>query len=68
MSEVDAKKILKAIRCCRDDLCTQCPLQKDICDELWVDMETIPAELVDMIEEQLEELIKMKRPISCKRI
>ena len=60
IDQVNVKKIRKAIRCCRDDMCTQCPVQKDICDELWVDMETIPAELVDMIEEQLEEVLKLK--------
>lgn len=60
IDQVNVKKILKTIRCCRDDMCTQCPVQKDICDELWVDMETIPAELVDMIEEQLEEVLKLK--------
>ena len=48
------KDVLKAIRCCRDDLCAMCPLQKEICDELWVDMESLPADLVDMIEEELE--------------
>ena len=61
MSEQNrTKEILKAIRCCRDKLCTKCQLQAEICDELWVDMETIPAELVDMIEEQLEEKLKLK--------
>ena len=50
------KKVLKAIRCCRDDACMNCPLQKEICDELRVEMESLPAELVDMIEEELEEL------------
>ena len=52
------KEVLKAIRCCRDDLCANCPLQCEICDELWVDMESLPAELVDMIEEELEEKVK----------
>ena len=49
------RKVLKAIRCCRDDACMNCPLQKEICDELRVEMESLPAELVDMIEEELEE-------------
>ena len=47
-------EVLKAIRCCRDDNCRYCPLQKEICDELKVEMESLPAELVDMIEEELE--------------
>ena len=49
------KKVLKAIRCCRDDLCSLCPLQKEICDEMCVEMESLPAALVDRIEEELEE-------------
>ena len=52
------KEVLKAIRCCRDDFCTQCPLQKEICDELCVGMEKLPSDLVDMIEEELEEMLK----------
>ena len=47
--------ILKTIRCCREDLCTRCPMQMEICDELRVEMESLPAKLVDMIEEELEE-------------
>ena len=47
--------VLKAIRCCRDDNCRYCPLQGEICDQLRVDMESLPAELVDMIEDELEE-------------
>ena len=48
------REVLKAIRCCRDDNCRYCPLQKEICDELKVEMESLPADLVDMIEEELE--------------
>ena len=58
MNEVKVKRILKSIRCCRDDLCTQCPMQKEICDELRVEMESVPAELLDMIEEELEQKLK----------
>lgn len=47
--------VLKAIRCCRDDNCRYCPLQREICDELKVEMESLPADLVDMIEEELED-------------
>lgn len=54
------KEILKAIRCCRDDLCNKCPLQHEICDELWVDMESLPVALVEMIEDQLEEKLEVK--------
>ena len=48
------KEILEAIRCCRRDDCENCPLQKEICDQLIVDMDEIPAELMDMIERELE--------------
>ena len=48
------KKLLKAIRCCREDRCEDCPLQEEICDELRVDMVDLPEELVDMIEKELE--------------
>ena len=34
--------------------CENCPLQLQICDELEVEMESIPAELLDLIEEALE--------------
>ena len=62
MSEQNrTKEILKTIRCCRDKLCTKCPLQAEICDELWVDMETIPAELIDRIGDALEEALKRKQ-------
>ena len=58
MNEVKTKRILKAIRCCRDDLCARCPMQKEICDELRVESESIPVELLDMIEDELEEKLK----------
>lgn len=48
-------ELLEAIRCCREDDCENCPLQKEICDEFIVKMESLPADLVDMIEEELEE-------------
>ena len=50
-----AEDIREAIRHCRKDECEGCPLQKEICDELWVDMESLPVELVDMIEAELDE-------------
>lgn len=57
MSE-NLNDVIKAIRCCRDDNCKKCPLQLEICDELRVDMESLPVELVDKIEEELEEYRK----------
>ena len=53
------RDVLKSIRCCRDDLCAQCPLQKEICDALWVDMESLPVALVDKIEAELEQKLKL---------
>ena len=45
----------EALRCCREDDCEHCPLQPQICDELDVVMESVPAELLDMIEEALKQ-------------
>lgn len=51
---MDREKVLEALRCCREDEgCTRCPLQGEICDELRVDMEDVPTDLLDMIEELL---------------
>lgn len=48
------EELIKAIRCCRKSDCEHCPLQRDICDELDVLMESIPVELLNMIEDELE--------------
>ena len=48
------EELKKTLRCCRKDDCENCPLQLQICDELEVEMESIPTELLDMIEEALE--------------
>lgn len=48
------QEILMALQCCRkDDGCDGCPLQGEICDELIVEMEEVPAELLDLIEQAL---------------
>lgn len=47
--------LLIAVKCCREDRCEECPLQEKICDELCVAMESVPAELLDLIEENLED-------------
>ena len=48
--------ILEALQCCRkDDGCDGCPLQGEICDELIVEMEEVPAELLDLIEQILQQ-------------
>lgn len=53
---MDIKKLREAIRCCRENVsCDRCPLQPEICDELVVEMEHIPAGLMDLIEEALED-------------
>lgn len=51
------KDILDTIECCRDEniKCEDCPLQGEICDELYVEMISLPAGLVDMIEEAMAE-------------
>ena len=49
------KEILKAIRCCREGRCTDCPMIGTICDDMRIDVVDLPGELVDLIEEQLEE-------------
>ncbi len=54
------RRILKAIRCCREDLCEKCPMQGEICDEFGTESEPLPAALVDMIEDELEEKLKVK--------
>ena len=48
------EELIKAIGCCRKSDCEHCPLQRDICDELDVLMESIPVELLNMIEDELE--------------
>lgn len=62
MNDQRIKNILKAIRCCRGDLCSRCPMQLEICDELRVEMESLPARLVDTIEDELEAILKERRP------
>lgn len=48
------EELAQAIRCCRNGDCGHCPLQPQICDELTVEMESVPTELLDLIEEALE--------------
>ena len=50
----DRMDVLKAIKCCREDRCDECPLQGQICDTLFVEMTELPTELVELIEEILE--------------
>ena len=58
MNDQRMKNILKAIRCCRGDLCSRCPMQLEICDELRVEIESLPAGLVDLVEEAMEDALK----------
>ncbi len=48
-------EVRKAFRCCRSGECLDCPLLADLCDELTVTMDSLPVELLDMIEEILDE-------------
>ena len=50
----DLTNLIRALRCCRKENCKNCPLQLQICDELFVEMVSIPVELVKMIEKELE--------------
>lgn len=43
------ENLLKAIECCRDDDCDNCPLMSEICDKLYVEMTDVPVELLDKI-------------------
>ena len=56
MKKEDIRKVLKAVRCCREDLCTKCPKQEEICDVLRVERESLPAELIDQIEGILNDI------------
>ena len=51
------RNLLDAVECCREEArrCDRCPMQETTCDELCVEMISLPAELVDMIEEELED-------------
>ena len=50
-----SEMILEAVRCCRKEKgCNKCPLQGEICDELFTQMEEVPAELLDLIEQELD--------------
>ena len=46
--------LIKAIRCCREDDCENCPMLSEICDNLRVDMEDLPVDLVDQLIDVLE--------------
>ena len=48
------RKLLKAIECCKEKRCEECPMQPEICDELRVAMLDLPEELVEKIKEELE--------------
>lgn len=52
---MSVKELLAAIQCCRRDDCEHCPLQREICDTLKVDMVDLPEDLVDMVENALSE-------------
>lgn len=45
----------KAVECCREKRCEECPLMTTICDDLRVNMVDLPEELVDLIVEALSE-------------
>ena len=49
------EKLLKALQCCREGDCRGCPMCGEICDELELELEEIPTELLDRIEEELKD-------------
>ena len=49
------EKLMEALECCRRGSCEHCPLQGEIGDELLVDTEALPTELLDRIEAALVE-------------
>lgn len=49
-------KILKAIACCREKRCGECPMMSEFCDEMRVDMVDLPEELVELVEREMEEM------------
>ena len=53
---MNREELRKALRCCREDGCEDCPLQVDICDQLYIDTEIIPTELLDLIENELSDI------------
>lgn len=55
MSSDRRERIRLALECCRSGSCDRCPLQEEICDELFIEMEDVPAELLDLIGEELKE-------------
>ena len=47
--------LAEAARCCMRGACDKCPMQGEICDELMVEMVDVPAELLEMIVNELAE-------------
>ena len=52
---MNREELMEAIRCCRNGLCSQCPVQEEFCDDLIVDTAEVPVELLDRIGEELSE-------------
>ena len=49
------EELLKAIECCKEKNCGECPCMNTFCDEIRVNMVDLPEDLVDMIAEELED-------------
>ena len=47
------EELLEAIKCCREERCSDCPMLTTICDEMRVDMVDLPEDLVELIEDEL---------------
>ena len=46
-------QLIQAVECCRFQMCENCPLQTEICDDLAVEMVDVPVRLLDMIGMEL---------------
>lgn len=44
------RDVIRALQCCRKDNCAGCPLLETVCDEFPVEMESLPAALLNGIE------------------
>lgn len=50
---MNAKDLAEALRCCLEDDCENCPVQREICDTIDVEMAFVPVDLLEYIEEEL---------------
>lgn len=49
----EREELAAALKCCRQGVCSGCPLQEIYCDDLIVDTAEVPVELLERVEEEL---------------